>query len=238
VYHGGVIRRRCAGFVILGWLAAGGAARAQGFPPTQPWSDVAIMPSVAAALGVACEYCHPPNGAPPPAAGEKSKREIAREMMTMVDELNARIPAATGKPAADLTRIQCVTCHRGVSVPGQLSEILSRTAIQKGADAAVTQYRDLRARYYGRQSYDFGEDELIRASQRLGNRPDAGLALAQINLEFYPKSARTYLTMAQLNRRKLDDDAAIECLEKALQLDPDNSSARGQLEQLKRYRRK
>jgi Tfp pilus assembly protein PilF len=54
-----------------------------------------------------------------------------------------------------------------------------------------------------------------------------------LNLEFYPKSSRSYQMMAQAHQRKNDKDAAIKDLEKAVELDPNNAQAKAQLQQLK-----
>ena len=110
---------------------------------------------------------------------------------------------------------------------------------EKGAARAVEQYRDLRSRYYGRQAYDFGEDTLINVARRVADaRPDEAIVLLELNLEFNPKSARSYMALAHAYTRKIDDASAMAALEKALEIEPDNGVARGQLEQLKSYHRK
>ena len=58
-----------------------------------------------------------------------------------------------------------------------------------------------------------------------------------MNVEFYPQSARSYITMAQAYTRKLDDASAIESLEKALEIEPENGVVKGQLAQLQRFQR-
>jgi len=201
------------------------------------------MQEIAQALGVKCEYCHARmgggGGEPAPEGQAHSRFDTARAMITMTRDLNTQIVQATGKPAAEVTRVACITCHRGVAVPGQLSDIVARTAIEKGPDAAVAQYRDLRAQYYGRQSYDFGEDTLlIAAEQVLRVKPAASIPLLRLNVGFYPRSVRSYSEIAYAYTRDLDDESAIAALEKALEIEPDNGTIRGQLEQLKSYRRK
>jgi Tfp pilus assembly protein PilF len=49
---------------------------------------------------------------------------------------------------------------------------------------------------------------------------------------------RSYNQIAFAYTRSLDDEAAMSALEKALEIEPDNGAIRGQLEQLKSYRRK
>jgi tetratricopeptide (TPR) repeat protein len=203
----------------------------------QPLPD---MPAIARALGVECSYCHVREGdvLAEPVAG-KPKIEIAKEMIAMTRDLNTTIQSATGKTASDATAVHCMTCHRGVTIPRQLSDILIRTSVEQGGPAAVAQYKDLRQRYYGKQAYDFSEQDLLGVAQRLSERlPDAAIALLDMNLEYNPRSSRTYQILAHAYTRKRDDATAIVHLEKALEIDPDNGMARGQLEQLKQYQRR
>ena len=216
-------------------------ASAVGAQNAQPAADPLLdMQAISAALGVRCEYCHVARRGEPPAItpSGKPKQQIAREMIAMTRELNAKVQAASDKAAADAAPVACVTCHRGVPIPRQLSEIIARTLREKGVGEAVAQYRQLRKEFYGRQSYDFGEVELLGVATRLTQtRPGDALALLQLNVEFYPQSARSYITMAQAYTRKLDDASAIESLEKALEIEPENGVVKGQLAQLQRFQR-
>jgi tetratricopeptide (TPR) repeat protein len=191
------------------------------------------MQAIAAALGVECSFCHAERAA---AAGSavtatgKPRFDVARAMIAMTDDLNTRIEAATAKGAADIVRVDCVTCHRGVAIPRQLPDIMIRAAVQQGPEAAATLYRDLRARYYGRQAYDFSEEALLGVADRLTQgRPAAALALADLNLEFNPKSSRSYLIKGIAQTRQLDDEAAVASFRKSLELDPDNGVTQGWL---------
>ena len=199
------------------------------------------MPAIAQALGVQCAFCHAgPRSAQSKAESKSpSKYEIARAMIAMTRDLNARVQTATGKAPTEATQVTCVTCHRGVAVPGQLSDIVARTALADGPDAAIAQYRDLRERYYGGQAYDFREDTLLDAGEKLIRiKPETAIPLLRLNLEFYPKSVRSYAEIAFAYTRSLNDEAAIAELEKAVEIEPGNGTIRGQLEQLKSYHRK
>jgi len=226
--------------VFLLFSAMSAAAYAQQPDPAAPVRErdpkiVASMPAIAAALGVRCNYCHVARH------GERTpepKKDIARAMIAMTRDINMKIQAASGKSEGEATEVQCVTCHRGVTIPGQLTDILLKTAAEKGAEGAMAQYRELRERYYGRQSYDFGDETLLVVAQRLGYRdPDEAIPVLQLNLEFNPKSVPTYSQLAAVYSRKLDDKDAISYLEKALAIDPENSFIKGQLAQLKSYKR-
>jgi tetratricopeptide (TPR) repeat protein len=217
--------------VAFGLLIAIPAAMAQQAPGGD---NMVNMQAIASGLGVKCEYCH---ARPSPVAG--GKQDVARAMIAMTRDINAKIVAATGKPPTEATRVTCITCHRGVTIPGQLSDILTKTALKDGPDAAVAQYRDLRTQYYGRQSYDFGEETLLTSAEQLVRiKPADSIPLLRLNLEFYPKSVRSYAQIAFAYTRTLNDEAAITTLEKALELEPENGMIKGQIEQLKSYRRK
>jgi tetratricopeptide (TPR) repeat protein len=204
--------------------------------PSDPLLD---MQAISAALGVRCEYCHVGRrGEAAPAGTSKPKQQIAREMIAMTRELNAQVQAAADKPAADAAPVTCITCHRGVPIPRQLSDIVVRTVREKGAAEAVAQYRDLRKDFFGRQSYDFGEGELLTAANRFVQaRPADAIALLELNLEFYPRSVNSYIAMARAYTRSLDDASAIKSLERALEIEPDNGVVMGQLAQLQRYQK-
>ena len=195
-----------------------------------------MMQEIVQGLGVQCEYCH---SAPRGSGQPEPKKDIARQMIAMTREINTRVQAATGKPAAEAAQVKCVTCHRGVPIPKQLSEIMLQTYRAKGVTAAAEQYRDLHQRFYGRAAYDFGEDTLVGIAQALAaGKPDDAIVLLKLNLEFYPQSAKTYAAIAYAYTRKYDDPTAITFYEKAVELDPSNGVTRGQLEQLKMYQRK
>ena len=157
---------------------------------TPPQNIMPLMQEIVQALGVQCEYCH---SAPRGSGQPEPKKDIARQMIAMTRDLNTRIQTATGKPATEAEQVKCVTCHHGVPIPRQLSEIVTQTLREKGVTAAVEQYRDLHQHFYGRAAYDFGEDTLIGVAQPLASgKPDDAIALLKLNLEFYPQSAKTY----------------------------------------------
>ncbi len=66
-----------------------------------------IMRAMRASLGVQCTYCHMP---PDMASDDNPKKIIARHMMEMVNDLNAKFP--DGK-----VHVSCYTCHRGAVMP-------------------------------------------------------------------------------------------------------------------------
>lgn len=208
------------------------------YPKDTPRAElIATMQGFAQALGVTCGYCHV--GQAPQfdfASDTKPQKAAARKMITLAREINAKVPEAVAKPAAEATRVRCATCHRGVAIPKLLPDILAETTAKSGTAGAVQQYRELRTRYFGGQSYDFSENALVATATPLinGNKPDEALTWLQLNAEFYPKSSATYAALGQAYAKKNDTPNAVKSFEKAVELDPNNQNAKRQLEQLKK----
>ena len=112
---------------------AGGGQRAGGAPPApmknlqvlpkdmpQP-QVVAIMRMFNFALGVECGHCHiwtkPGDPSNDMAADTKIEKTVARAMMLMTNEINTKIAASIKKPADQVARVECTTCHRGAAIP-------------------------------------------------------------------------------------------------------------------------
>jgi hypothetical protein len=210
------------------------------FPKDTPRPQViATMQAFTQSLGVACNYCHVQEGRGGRndfASDEKAPKKAARGMMLLAREINTKLPEAVGKSADATTRVGCATCHRGVPIPKQLTDIVTAAAGAGGATAGLAKYKELRTQFYGGQSYDFSEASLIAIAQRANtdNKADDALAYLNANLEYYPKSARTYVTIAGIKNAKGDKAGAIAALEKAVELDPNNAQAKTQLENLKK----
>ena len=241
--------------VLAGSLAAAQTpvtGPAQAAPPQPPMTNLQIIPkdtpraqviatmqAFTASLGVACNYCHVQEGRGGRndfASDEKPPKKAARGMMLLAREINTKLPEAVGKSAETTTRVGCATCHRGVPIPKQLTDIVTDAGGTGGATAGLAKFKELRTQFYGGQSYDFSENGLILIAQRanVANKADDAIAYLNANLEYYPKSARTYLAMAQIKNAKGDKPGAIAALEKAAELDPNNAQAKAQLENLKK----
>jgi tetratricopeptide (TPR) repeat protein len=200
---------------------------------------IATMQAFTQALGVACNYCHVQEGRGGRndfASDEKAPKKAARGMMILARDVNAKLPEAVGKAADATTRVGCATCHRGVPIPKQIADVVADASATGGSAAGLAKFKELREKFYGGQSYDFSEGGLLAVAQRAqtANKTDDAIAYLQANLEYYPKSARTYVAMAQLKNGKGDKAGAIAALEKAVELDPANAQAKAQLENLKK----
>lgn len=73
----------------------------------QPEHLMETMQAFRVALGVRCDFCHVQGDF---ASDEKPPKEIARKMIVMAREINAKFP--DGK-----MHVTCYTCHRGAEEP-------------------------------------------------------------------------------------------------------------------------
>ena len=79
-----------------------------------------IMRGFAGGLGVQCNYCHVMEGRGgrnDMASDEKPPKKTARVMMQMTQHVNETLGKDLGKPTANVTKVQCGTCHRGEALP-------------------------------------------------------------------------------------------------------------------------
>ena len=111
---------------------AGGGQRAGGPPAplknlqvlpkdTPQPQVVAMMRAFNAGLGVNCDHCHvwtkPGDPSNDMAADTKVEKTVARVMMQMTGDINTRLAANIKKPADQIAKVACATCHRGEAIP-------------------------------------------------------------------------------------------------------------------------
>jgi len=237
----------CAGAVVTQAQAPGrwppdSLINTKVFPKTTPVMQVVgQMRNITGALGVRCQFCHVGEEGMPLerfdfAKDEKHTKLVARQMMLMVQEINRRLDTLPEHdhmgPKPEVT---CATCHRGVSRPVSLATLIQQTDSAAGLDSAVRAYRALRERYYGRDSYDFGEQSLNTAAFRLAraNKFDDALALLRLNEEQYPGSSGMYVFRGNISLMKNDTAAAIAAFREAVKRDSTNQEAKGRLRSLR-----
>jgi len=196
---------------------------------------VDTMRAFTAALGVRCEHCHA--GGPQLkdmrfAADDKPEKAKAREMMKMVRAINqdylAKLDMRQG------VRVRCFSCHHGVVLPEPVEAIVAETLANNGPEQAVARYKELRQKYYGSAAYDFGERPLTSLAEDLVAQGKAAqaLPLLELNLEFFPDSARTVFQMGETYLAAGDKEKAKSSFERALKLAPNNERAKKRLEEL------
>lgn len=198
---------------------------------------VDTMAGFTRALGVRCTYCHVGDDAGPLdkydfASDSLPAKLKAREMIRMVTAINGdhltKLAARREPPIV----VTCATCHRGVTQPRPLQQVLLTAYASGGADSAESTYRSLRERYYGRAAYDFGEvplADVAAAVRARGSLPDA-IRLHKLNVEFSPRSGFALRQAAGVELIAGDTVAAVGFLERALAINANDTQAKTMLQ--------
>lgn len=200
------------------------------------------MRHFAFALGVRCEYCHVENADKKfdYAADDKQEKKTARVMLQMVaainhDYINKLVDSHASQAAP--VRVECVTCHHGLTVPRTLNSVLAETIDTQRIDRAVAQYTDLRRKYDGTGAYDFGETTLNQLTESLLAQHKNKEAAAIMEMSFtanHPDSIWSYHMLAMAHQANGQTDKAIADYRAVLELHPDDTWAKQQIDALSR----
>jgi peptidylprolyl isomerase len=114
-----------------------------------------------------------------------------------------------------------------------LSEVLSQTQKERGMEAAIKQYRELKSK--GMENIYTSESDINGWGYRLlrDRQVREAIEVFKLNAEAYPRSANVYDSLAEAYLAGGDKQAAIENYSKALAIDPQLESARRALQALK-----
>jgi tetratricopeptide (TPR) repeat protein len=125
-----------------------------------------------------------------------------------------------------LANVEMLARRKGVS------EVLIQTIQEKGVNAALAQYRDLKLTR--RDTYDFSEDDLIALGYRLINmhKYNEAIAVFGLSVEEYPASYNTYDSLAEAYMDNGNTELAIQNYKKSLELNPNNKNGIEMLKKL------
>ena len=115
-----------------------------------------------------------------------------------------------------------------------LEEELAEQYRIKGLPAALDDYGELKKKFYGRSSYDFGEGSLNAFGYTvLQNKDTAGaIQVFKLNAASFPDSANVWDSLGEAYMKANDSKNAQLNYEKALALDPNNRNAKEMLKKL------
>jgi hypothetical protein len=195
-----------------------------------------IMIGFTRSLGVRCPYCHVGVEGKPLSTFDfvsdaKPEKKIAREMVVMLGHVNKDLKKMNLKPTVPRVNMWCHTCHHGRPRPTTLAEELTIAYNAGGIDTAMAAYTSLRSRFYGRNSYDFGEGGLIEFAEAIKNDADA-IRVLEKNAEQFPQSLRALEALARGYEQTKQNDKAIATYRKMLEIDPENRNAQRRIDAL------
>ena len=213
-------------------------ANLQYFPKTMSREEVVgVMRGFSFSLNVRCEFCHAAKDGTDAkamdfASDEKETKRTARKMLRMVDAVNQEYIGKLGKPSP--VQVSCVTCHHGLSIPTTMNALLADTLEKKDIPTAISQYRDLRKKYFGDGKYDFGETPLNQLTESLlkQHKTKEAAAIMELNVEVNTPSMWTYNLLAMAHAANHETEKAKADFHKILELNPENAFAKKQLEEL------
>jgi CubicO group peptidase (beta-lactamase class C family) len=114
--------------------------------------------------------------------------------------------------------------------------ILEKTISEKGIEAGIAAYRDLKAKQAA--TYDFAEPELNQLGYRLlrTGKVKEAVEIFKLNVEAYPKSFNTYDSLAEAYANMNEHELAITNYKKSLELNPNNTNAVQAIKRLEKLR--
>jgi len=193
-----------------------------------------VMIGFTRSLGVRCTYCHVGQEGSPLssydfASDENPNKNRAREMLRMLHDINDHLK--TIQPSGDQrVNMWCQTCHRGRPKPMTLEEELGEQYRKNGVGPALDYYADLKQKYYGRGSYDFGEDALNAFGYEvLKTDPQGAVEVFRLNAAEYPQSGNVWDSLAEAYLKSGEKGKAELYYRKALTRDPSDQNAKDML---------
>ena len=191
-----------------------------------------IMGSFTEALGVKCSNCHymadQKDASTFDFASDKvPNKNIARQMIKMVNNINDGTISEIAKMSKEdnPVNVNCYTCHREYQKPFLLEDLLYITAKDSGTESAVNQYKNLRTVYYGKGTFNFSEESLVRLGNKLqkDEKPLDALPFLQLNTEFNPDSPFAFEGLSEGYILTKDYKNAVTSAEKVISLLNSNS---------------
>jgi CubicO group peptidase (beta-lactamase class C family) len=110
--------------------------------------------------------------------------------------------------------------------------VLGKTIAEKGIEAGVAQYRELKAKQT--TTYDFAEGELNRLGYQLlrGGKSKEAIEIFKLYVEAYPQAFNTYDSLGDAYMSINERELATQNYKKSLELNPNNTSAADALKRL------
>jgi tetratricopeptide (TPR) repeat protein len=196
-----------------------------------------VMTGFTRALGVRCSHCHKGDEGKPLstydfASDDNPNKDRAREMLRMLADINDHLKKI--QPSGDQrVNMWCHTCHRGRPRPMTLEEELGEQYRMKGLRSALDYYAELKKKYYGSGSYDFGEAALnLFGYQVLEKDTTGAIQVFALNAETFPQSGNVWDSLAEAYLKAGDLNKARENYEESLMLDPNNENAKAALKKI------
>lgn len=181
-----------------------------------------------------------------PAGPDKAERQFFRHMGAIFgfSSLILRVPQERilivllnntgGAPLSQISQgIGDILYGREPQVPRQsIARALYKTASEKGAEAAIAQFRDIKAK--NAAEYDLGQGEINQLGYALlgTGRVDDAISIFNLNVEAFPGSWKVYDSLAEGYAAKGQKALAIKNYAHSIELNPENTNGIKKLQEL------
>ncbi len=130
----------------------------------------------------------------------------------------------------ELTNILYNQPHNLPRMP--VAEVLQRTIAEKGIDAAIAQYRDIKT--LQASAYDFSEQELNNLGYQLlqAKKLKEAVEIFKLNVAEHPQGFNTYDSLGEAYMVSGNTELAVQNYKKSLELNPQNTGATEMLKRL------
>ena len=113
-----------------------------------------------------------------------------------------------------------------------IARVLQATIREKGVEAALAQYREIKGK--NTQGYELGEGELNQLGYSLlgSGRVDDAITVFKLNVESFPKSSNPYDSLGEAYATKGEKELAIKNYARSIELNPANVNGIKRLQDL------
>lgn len=114
-----------------------------------------------------------------------------------------------------------------------MHDLILETAKRKGADAAIEEYKSMKATRSPGLVYDVSQLNYVANDLRQAKKIKDAIKIFELNTQEYPNSSSAWESLGDIYKRNGKKKEAVEAYEKAVAADPKNDHAKWILEKLK-----
>ena len=202
-----------------------------------------IMIGFTQALAVRCSTCHVGEDTQPIteydfASDEKATKLIAREMLQLVNTINASVNSLDRGADHEFVEVSCVTCHRGQNRPRLIEDILAVELAEGGLAAFEAKYNELKTQHYGGFTYNFSGGMLGAFANNIATAGDMQLAqsIHDLNIRTFPNDPNVRFELVNMYQGVGDFESMLRALQEIKSMAPNYPNIDGLISRVEQMR--